>query len=174
MLVAEREVARRTVGERVDLAPHGEEHSRCDQEDDLWNLAYTGVAACLLTGLSSPWSLHEVLQRVVVVKGVQVDSHAKAQSLVDGDLNGPTAEAARVLMVDDLLDVEEVQEVERRTAVHVAGTEVHALVVSVGSCVRWKEVVERYLVEVAMVQRGEEVADPHAGDASRAVPRYSS
>jgi hypothetical protein len=88
--------------------------------------------------LSSPSSLHEALRRVVVVKGAQIDSHAKVQSLVGGDLNGPTAAAAaaRVLLFDDLLSEVEAQEVEKRMAAHVAGTEAHALVVSVGSCVR--------------------------------------
>jgi hypothetical protein len=90
--------------------------------------------------LSSPSSLHEALRRVAVVKGAQLDSHAKVQSLVGGDLNGPTAgaaaAAARVLLFDDLLSEVEAQEVEKRMAAHVAGMEAHALVVSVGSCVR--------------------------------------
>ena len=67
---------------------------------------------------SSP-SYHEVLRRAVVVaEGVQLDSHAKVQSSVDGGLDGPTA---RVLMVDGLLYEVEVQEVECTTG-HVVGT----------------------------------------------------
>jgi len=126
---------RRMVGERADQAPRGEEHSRCVRDHAPWSLACTDVVACLLMDLSSPSSLHEALRRVVVVKGAQIDSHAKVQSLVGGDLNDPTA-AARVLLFDDLLSEVEAQEVEKRMATHVAGTEAHALVVSVGSCVR--------------------------------------
>jgi hypothetical protein len=128
------------VGERAEQAPHGEEHSRCARDHAPWSLACTDVVVCLLMDPSSPSSLHEALRRVVVVKGAQLDSHAKVQSLVGGDLNGPTAAAAaavaRVLLFDDLLNEVEAQEVERRTVAHVAGTEAHALVVSVGSCVR--------------------------------------
>jgi hypothetical protein len=47
---------------------------------------------------------------VVVVKGAQVESHAQAQSLVDGDLGAPTAAVeVRVLRFDDLLNAVEVQ-----------------------------------------------------------------
>jgi hypothetical protein len=127
---------RKMAGERAERVPRGEGHLRCDQDHAPWSLACTGVVACLPMDLSSPSSLHEVLRRVVVVKGGQSESHAKAQSLVDGDLNAPTVAAARVLMFDDLLDEVEVQELEKRTVVHVAGTEAHVLVVSVGSCVR--------------------------------------
>jgi hypothetical protein len=49
---------------------------------------------------------------VVVVKEALLDSHAKAPSLVDGDLGAPTAAVAHVLMLDGLLDVVELQEVE--------------------------------------------------------------
>jgi hypothetical protein len=129
---------RRMVGERAEQAPRGEEHSRCARDHAPWSFACTDVVACLLMDLSSPSSLHEALRRVAVVKGAQLDSHAKVQSLVGGDPNGPTAAAAaaRVLLFDDLLNEVEAQEVEKRTAAHVAGTEAHALVVSVGSCVR--------------------------------------
>jgi hypothetical protein len=128
------------VGERAEQAPRGEEHSCCARGHAPWSLACTDVVGCLLMDLSSPSSLHEALRRVVVVKEAQLDSHAKVQSLVDGGLNGPTAgaaaAAARALLFDDLLNEVEAQEVEKRTAAHVAGTEAHALVVSVGSCAR--------------------------------------
>jgi hypothetical protein len=130
---------RRMVGERAEQAPRGEEHSCCARGHAPWSLACTDVVGCLLMDLSSPSSLHEALRRVVVVKGAQLDSHAKVQSLVGGGLNGPTAgaaAAARALLFDDLLNEVEAQEVEKRTAAHVAGTEAHALVVSVGSCAR--------------------------------------
>lgn len=103
---------RRVEGERAEQALRGEEHSRCARDHVPWNLAYTDVVVCLRMDLSSPL-FPEVLQRVAVVKEGQPDSHAQAQSLVDGDLGAPTAAvAARVLMFDDLLDAVEVQEVE--------------------------------------------------------------
>jgi hypothetical protein len=72
-------------------------------------LACTGVAAYLLTGPSSP-SYLEVLRKVVAVGDVQLDSHAKAQSLVGDGLDVPRA---HVLTADGLLDALENQEVER-------------------------------------------------------------
>jgi hypothetical protein len=75
-------------------------------------------------GPSSPW-YHEVLRRAVVVaEDVQLDSHAKVQSLVDGGLDVPTA---RVLMVDGLLYEVEVQEVGSMTG-HVVGTQQEGVV----------------------------------------------
>ena len=109
--------------------------------------------------LSLP-SYHEVLRRsaavVAVVEGVQPDSHAKVQSLVDGGLDAPTA---RVLMVDGLLYGVEDQELECMTG-HV-GTQADVVegVVAVG------ELVERYLVKPAMIQEGGQLA----GDASGRV-----
>jgi len=73
---------------------------------------------------------------VAVVKEAQLDSHAKVQSLVGGDLDAPTAAVARVLMFDGLLDVVEVQQLDWRRADRVAGTEAHVLVVSLGRCVQ--------------------------------------
>lgn len=80
---------------------------------------------------------------------VQLDSHAKAQSLVGGGLDVPTVHD---LTVDGLLDALEIQEVGRMAG-HV-GT----WVVVVGA-------VERCLVKSAMIQEGAQLA----GDASGRV-----
>jgi len=109
----ERELGRKmVVGERGGEALRGEGHSHCDRDRGPSNSACIGVVAYLLLGLSSPSSLHEDLQRVVVVKEALLDSHAKVPSLVDGGQDAPTAAVARVLMLVGLLDVTEVQEVE--------------------------------------------------------------
>jgi hypothetical protein len=99
---------RRVAGEMTEQPPRGEGHSRCARDHAPWSLAYTGAVVCLLMGLSSP-SFLEALQRVAVVKGAQVESHAQTQSLVDGGLGAPTAAEVRVLRFDDLLDAVEVQ-----------------------------------------------------------------
>ena len=104
-----RALDRRVAGEMAEQALRDEGHSRCDRDHAPWSLAYTDAVVCLLMGLSSP-SFLEALQRVAAVKGAQVESHAQAQSLVDGDLGAPTAAVeVRVLRFDDLLDAVEVQ-----------------------------------------------------------------
>ena len=112
------------------------------------------------------------------MKEAQLDSHAKAQSLVDGDLDAPTVGVVHVLMFDDLLDVVEVREDETRMAAHVVGTEARVPVVVLGRCARWREVVERRLGMSAMLRAEEEeeeaAAGPLTGDVSgRVVPRSS-
>ena len=94
-----------------------------------------------------------MLQKAKGVERVQLDSHAKVQSLVVDGL--PSAVVGGVLVFDDLLDVVKDQEVGCMMEAHVVGRQVEEeeLIGLVE-----EGVVERRLVKSAMIQERAQLA----------------